>query len=91
MFSILIELAVEDVTRRVRDALTIPTIGIGAGGYTDGQLLILHDMLGLNRGFHPKFLKRFANLGDDALSAMRDYASEVRAGTYPAPEHGHRE
>ena len=90
-FSILIELAIEDVTRQVRDALLIPVIGIGAGRYTDGQLLILHDMLGLNRGFHPKFLKRFANLGDDALTAMKDYASEVRARTYPAPEHGHHE
>ncbi|MEY3011515.1 MAG: hypothetical protein RIT45_250 [Pseudomonadota bacterium] len=69
--------------------LTIPTIGIGAGEGCDGQILVLYDMLGLNPDFQPKFLKRFAELGAEVHSALRAYGDEVRAGTFPAPEHGY--
>ena len=69
-------------------ALHVPTVGIGAGPYCDGQLLILHDMLGLNEGFNPRFLKRFATLGADARSAMARYVQEVRERSYPGTDHG---
>ena len=82
-----LELLPTEVARRVTAALRIPTIGIGAGIGCDGQVLVLHDMLGLNQGFAPKFLKHYAELGDSVRTAVRDYASEVRAGRYPGPEH----
>ena len=73
--------------QRISAALTIPTIGIGAGAGCDGQVLVLHDMLGLNEVFNPKFLKRYAELGEAVRAAVRSYAAEVRDGTYPGPEH----
>jgi 3-methyl-2-oxobutanoate hydroxymethyltransferase len=82
-----LELLPTEVARRVTAALRIPTIGIGAGIGCDGQVLVLHDMLGLNEGFAPKFLKHYAELGASVRAAVRDYASEVRAGRYPGPEH----
>ena len=71
--------------RGSRAALTIPTIGIGAGAGCDGQVLVLHDMLGLNEGFKPKFLKRYAELGEAVRAAVRRYAAEVRDGTLSRP------
>jgi 3-methyl-2-oxobutanoate hydroxymethyltransferase len=82
-----LELLPTDVARRVSAAVQIPTIGIGAGIGCDGQVLVLYDMLGLNEGFAPKFLKRYAELGASVRAAVRDYAGEVRAGRYPGPEH----
>lgn len=82
-----LELLPTEVARRVSGALQIPTVGIGAGNGCDGQVLVLHDMLGLNEGFAPKFLKRYAELGGAVRAAVRDYAGEVRAGHYPGPEH----
>ena len=82
-----LELLPTEVARRVTAALRIPTIGIGAGIGCDGQVLVLHDMLGLNQGFAPKFLKHYADLGASVRAAVRDYAGEVRAGRYPGPEH----
>ena len=69
--------------------MSIPTIGIGAGPECDGQVLVLHDMLGLNEGFTPKFLKRYAELGQAARDAVSRFGAEVRAGDYPGPEHTH--
>lgn len=86
-FSIVLELLPSDLAREISEALTIPTVGIGAGAGCDGQVLVLYDALGLNPGFEPKFLKRFARLHDEALDGLRQYAEEVRAGTYPGPEH----
>ena len=85
--AIVLELVPAEVSRRISAALTIPTIGIGAGPGCDGQVLVLHDMLGLNEGFSPKFLKRYADLGGAVRDAVRAYATEVRAGTYPGREH----
>ena len=82
-----LELLPTEVARRVTAALRIPTIGIGAGIGCDGQVLVLHDMLGLNEGFAPKFLKQYAELGASVRAAVRDYAGEVRTGRYPGPEH----
>ena len=84
---IVLELLPAALARRITAALTIPTIGIGAGAGCDGQVLVLHDMLGLNEMFNPKFLKRYAELGEAVRAAVRSYAAEVRDGTYPGPEH----
>ena len=85
--SIVLELIPAALGARISKALTIPTIGIGAGPQCDGQVLVLHDMLGLNEQFAPKFLKHFAKLGDAVREAVRVYADEVREGKYPAKEH----
>lgn len=87
-FSLVLELVPTAVATHISEALTIPTIGIGAGAGCDGQVLVLHDMLGLNPEFSPKFLKRYAPLADTVRDAVRRYAEEVRAGDYPGPEHG---
>jgi 3-methyl-2-oxobutanoate hydroxymethyltransferase len=84
---IVLELMPSELARQISSALAIPTIGIGAGPGCDGQVLVLHDMLGLNDAFSPKFLKRYAGLGEAVRSAAREFAEEVRAGDYPGREH----
>jgi 3-methyl-2-oxobutanoate hydroxymethyltransferase len=64
--------------------LEIPTIGIGAGAGCDGQVLVFHDLLGLNTGKAPKFVRRYADLAGEATAAIAAYAADVRAGTFPA-------
>lgn len=86
-FSIVLELVPAAVAAKVTEAVSIPTIGIGAGAGCDGQVLVLHDLLGLNDGFAPKFLRRYANLADDVRAAVSGFARDVRAGDYPAAEH----
>jgi len=88
-FSMVLELMPGPVGARVSEAVRIPTIGIGAGPGTDGQVLVLHDMLGLNEGFTPKFLKRYADLGRATVDAVSRFGQEVRDGAYPGPEHTH--
>jgi 3-methyl-2-oxobutanoate hydroxymethyltransferase len=75
------------VAARITEALTVPTIGIGAGPDCDGQVLVYHDLLGLTEGRAPRFVKRYANLAAEIRGALETYASEVRSGVYPAPEH----
>ncbi len=86
-FSIVLELVPADVAARVTEAVTIPTIGIGAGPRCTGQVLVLPDLLGLTDTFAPKFLKRYANLADAVRTAVRAYADDVRTGTYPDAAH----
>ncbi|HUL48986.1 MAG TPA: 3-methyl-2-oxobutanoate hydroxymethyltransferase [Gemmatimonadales bacterium] len=86
-FAIVLELIPATLASQVTKALRIPTIGIGAGPACDGQVLVLHDMLGLNDQFAPKFLKRYASLAQDVREAVTLYAAEVREGRYPGPEH----
>jgi len=86
-FAVVLELLPVDVARDVTSAITIPTIGIGAGPYCDGQVLVLPDLLGLNEGFAPKFLKCYANLAQTTRDAVNEYATEVRSGEYPDAEH----
>jgi 3-methyl-2-oxobutanoate hydroxymethyltransferase len=86
-FSVVLELVPGALAARVTAELRIPTIGIGAGVGCDGQVLVLPDMLGLNRDFQPRFLRRFAELGEQADSAVRSYVHAVKAGEYPAKEH----
>jgi 3-methyl-2-oxobutanoate hydroxymethyltransferase len=85
--AVVLELLPTAVARRISESLTIPTIGIGAGPGCDGQVLVLHDMLGLNEQFNPKFLKRYAELSDVVRAAVRSYADDVRGGRYPGAEH----
>jgi len=88
-FAMVLELIPGPVAERATKALAIPTIGIGAGPGCDGQVLVLHDMLGMNEGFRPKFLKHYADLGPTIRAAVGQYGAEVRSGQYPGPEHTH--
>lgn len=88
-FAMVLELVPGPVAAAVSSAVAVPTIGIGAGPHCDGQVLVLHDMLGLNEGFTPKFLKRYAELGQAVREAVGQFAHEVREGAYPGPEHTH--
>ncbi len=89
-FGIVLELMHDEAARAVTAAVEIPTIGIGAGPHCDGQVLVGADMLGLNAGFRPKFLKRYADLAGETTRAAAAYCEEVRGGLYPAAEHTHR-
>lgn len=86
-FSLVLEAVPADLAKEVTDSLEIPTIGIGAGPHTDGQVLVFHDFLGITQGKLPRFVKRYANLGDDIRAAAQTFAAEVAGGTYPGPEH----
>ena len=81
--ALVLEKIPSSLARTVTEAVSVPTIGIGAGPYTDGQVLVFQDMLGLNRSFSPKFLRRFANLGDEIISAFDSYAEAVKGGSFP--------
>ncbi len=72
---------------RITQSLSIPTIGIGAGAGCDGQVLVLQDMLGMFDELRPKFVKRYAELGDAIQAAVRQYCDEVKRGTFPGKEH----
>jgi 3-methyl-2-oxobutanoate hydroxymethyltransferase len=86
-FGLVLELVPAELAREVSESLTIPTVGIGAGVGCDGQVLVTPDALGLNTGFEPRFLKRFAELNAVAREGLECYLKEVREGTYPGPEH----
>jgi 3-methyl-2-oxobutanoate hydroxymethyltransferase len=86
-FAVVLELVPAALASQITKALTIPTIGIGAGPACDGQVLVLHDMLGLNDQFSAKFVKKYAALAEDVREAARLFAAEVREGRYPGPEH----
>ena len=83
VFSIVLEKIPAALAARVTAAVSCPTIGIGGGNATDGQVLVLHDMLGLNTGFKPKFLRHFAELPDSVTHAVSDYVAAVRDGSFP--------
>lgn len=87
-FGVVLELVPAQAAALVRDAVKIPVVGIGAGAECDGQVLVLHDLLGLTESFAPKFLKRYAALAGEVRGAVSQYAAEVRAHAYPGPEHG---
>ncbi len=86
-FAVVLELVPAPLASQITTALTIPTIGIGAGPACDGQVLVVHDMLGLNEHFDAKFIKKYAALAEDVREAARVYAAEVREGRFPGPEH----
>jgi 3-methyl-2-oxobutanoate hydroxymethyltransferase len=86
-FSVVFEAIPAAVSEHVMPLVEIPVIGIGAGPATDGQVLVFHDLLGIYDGHSPRFAKRYAHLKQDMVAAVTEYAREVRAGTFPAPEH----
>ena len=86
-FSLVLECVPEPVAAEVTRAVGIPTIGIGAGPSTDGQVLVLQDVLGLYPLFSPKFVKKYTNLGDAIVQAVEAYRADVIAGRFPATEH----
>lgn len=85
-FSLLLEAIPMGLARRITESLSIPTIGIGAGPHCDGQVLVLHDVLGLFERFLPKFAKRYVNLKEQALEAITRYREEVEGGVFPSEE-----
>ncbi|MBI3441100.1 MAG: 3-methyl-2-oxobutanoate hydroxymethyltransferase [Proteobacteria bacterium] len=86
-FSLVLECVPATVAEKITKKLNIPTIGIGAGAETDGQVLVFQDLLGLNTDFRPKFVKQFLNGAELFTQAIDSYAQEVKAGTFPAPKH----
>jgi 3-methyl-2-oxobutanoate hydroxymethyltransferase len=89
-FAVVVECVPAEVAQKITASLKIPTIGIGAGVNCDGQILVTHDMLGLFDDLRPRFVKQYADLGQEIVHAVEDYCREVREGTFPAPEHGFR-
>ncbi len=87
VYSIVLEGIPMDLARRITEHVSVPTIGIGAGPHCDGQVLVCYDFLGMFRDLQPKFVKRFAELGEAIVGATRDYVDEVRDGSFPAAAH----
>ena len=87
VFGIVLECVPDGVAKLMREKLEIPTIGIGAGIHCDGQVLVVQDLLGLYRQMRPKFVKTYANLGDEVVAAVSQFIQEVRDGQFPMPEH----
>ncbi len=85
-FAVVIEGVPDVVGRRVTEAIDIPTIGIGAGPDTDGQVLVYHDIIGLENRFKPRFVRRYGRAYEDQVSALTAYASDVRTGAFPGPD-----
>lgn len=85
-FAIVLEKIPAQLAARVTEAVSAVTIGIGAGSQTDGQVLVLHDMLGLNKGFKPKFLRHFAELAGEVNQAVTGYISAVKEGSFPSEQ-----
>jgi 3-methyl-2-oxobutanoate hydroxymethyltransferase len=83
-FAIVLEGVPDEVAGLVTDALDVPTIGIGAGARCDGQVLVFHDLLGIEDRVSPKFVRRYASLKDDAVTAMSAFAADVRTGAFPS-------
>jgi 3-methyl-2-oxobutanoate hydroxymethyltransferase len=86
-FSVVLEMVPAEIAAQVTKELTVPTIGIGAGIDTDAQVLVWPDMAGLTTGRIPRFVKKYADLRGELLRAAREYADDVRSGTFPGPEH----
>jgi len=85
-FSLLLEAIPMNLAKKITEKLLIPTIGIGAGPYCDGQVLVLHDVIGMFERFVPKFVKQYASLKDDALNAVKLYREEIEKGIFPSED-----
>ncbi len=85
-FGIVLEKIPAALAEKVAKEVSIPIIGIGAGGGVDGQVLVMHDMLGINQGFSPRFLRRYANLAEVMTDAVQNYISDVKSGDFPTPQ-----
>ena len=88
-FAVVLEKVPEELGREISQSLSIPTIGIGAGRYCDGQVLVLHDMLGLDASFSPKFLKKYTNLFEISREAIQNYHTDVHERKFPEQKHAY--
>ena len=82
-FAIVLEKIPSTLAKKVAETVSIPIIGIGAGGDVDGQVLVVHDMLGINNEFNPRFLRKYNNLHEQMRTAFEDYIKDVRSGDFP--------
>lgn len=82
-FAVVLEKIPAELAKEVSESLSIPTIGIGAGGDCDGQVLVMHDMLGINTEFKPRFLRQYLNIHDQAVNAVQQYIKDVKSGDFP--------
>ena len=87
VFAIVLELMPRGLAKQITEAVSVPTIGIGAGPYCDGQVQVSNDILGLYAEFHPKHAKKYANLSDEIVKAFQTYVEEVKIGKFPTEEH----
>jgi 3-methyl-2-oxobutanoate hydroxymethyltransferase len=85
-FGVVLEKIPATLAKQVTESISIPTIGIGAGKYTDGQVLVSHDMLGLNKDFSPRFLRRYADLYENIHSATQQYIKDVKSSSFPSDQ-----
>ena len=90
-FAIVLEKIPRNLAKKVSEAISIPTIGIGAGPDCDGQVLVLHDLLGITMDFSPRFLRRYLNLSDDINNAISQYCDDVRSGDFPNEDESYSE
>jgi 3-methyl-2-oxobutanoate hydroxymethyltransferase len=88
-FAIVLECIPTAIAKRITELVKIPTIGIGAGPSCDGQVLVLHDVLGLTTDYAPKFVKAYADMKTTVVDAVRQFRDEVRDGAFPGPEHAY--
>src|SRR5262245_54587535 len=88
-FAIVLECIPRDLAKKITEHISIPTIGIGAGADCDGQVLVLHDVLGITSGYMPRFVKPYADLKTEITRAITQYRDEVRTGVFPDKEHGY--
>lgn len=86
VFSIVLEMVPEDLAQDISKKISIPTIGIGAGRYCDGQVLVINDLLGIDERFNPKFLKKYASLYDSVKNALSEYNREVKDNIFPGEQ-----
>ena len=82
-FAIVLEKIPSDLASRVAKELTIPIIGIGAGSHVDGQVLVLHDLVGMTKEFNPRFLRRYMNLHDEMINAISNFSDDIKSGSFP--------
>jgi 3-methyl-2-oxobutanoate hydroxymethyltransferase len=82
-FAIVLEKVPAQLAQKVAESINIPVIGIGAGAGVDGQVLVLHDMLGMTHEFNPRFLRRYLNLADDITGAVQNYVTDVKSKDFP--------
>lgn len=83
-FAIVLEGMISNLAKEITEKLGIPTIGIGAGPHCDGQVLVIYDMLGITQDFHPKYLRRYANLAEEIKMAVEKYIRDIKSGEYPS-------
>jgi len=87
VFSIVLEKVTSEVASVITENISVPIIGIGCGPHVDGQVLVIHDILGLYKDFEPKFVKRYLNLSEQIFDAIKEYETEVKSGKFPEEEH----